>query len=265
MDLIGIDEHFDINYFVPSITAGNVNKNGLESRGRERKVGNWVFYVSGFFLLSFFLAPMVVDSGEIPEINNGRANAFDFATVDGFWSSGNDDTNPNETFAWTELDPYSAFIYAFGDLNCHNKPERSIKINENQMPVCTRDVGIFFGLAVGGFWFSRKGYNRWTIKDTCLSLLPDRWLVGTYQANRRTLIWLFCGLLLCLPLIIDGFTQLLTSYESNNITRPITGIGFGIGLGVLISASYSARSKFFKSAAQVSLPGGMKFRLVEEE
>jgi len=240
-----------------------VNKNGLISRDRERKVGNWVFFICSFFFLSFFIAPMVVESGEIPEINNGRANAFDFATVDGLWSNGN--TNSNQTFAWTELDPYSGFIYAFGDLNCHNKPERSIKINDNQMPVCTRDVGIFFGLAVGGFWFSRKGYNRWTVKDTCLSLIPDKWLLGTYQSNRRTVVWLLCGIILCLPLIVDGFTQLLTSYESNNITRPITGIGFGIGLGVLISAAYSARSKFFKSADHVSLPGGMKFRLVEEE
>ena len=57
----------------------------------------------------------------------------------------------------------------------------------------------------------------------------------------------------------------LTDYESNNITRPVTGAGFGIGLGALISAAYSARAKFFKSAAQVALPGGMKFRLVEEE
>ena len=57
----------------------------------------------------------------------------------------------------------------------------------------------------------------------------------------------------------------LPSYESNNITRPITGIGFGIGLGVLISSAYSARSKSFESASKVSLPGGMKFHLVEEE
>ncbi|MDP7372353.1 MAG: DUF2085 domain-containing protein [Candidatus Poseidoniaceae archaeon] len=240
-----------------------MNKNGLPSRDREKKVGNWVFYISSFFLVSFFVAPLMLAPGEIPELNNGRANAFDFATNDGMWSSGNTDTNA--TFAWTELDPYTGFIYAFGDLNCHNKPERSIKINDNQMPVCTRDVGIFFGLAVGGFWFSRKGYNRWTVKDTCLSLLPDAWLLSTYQANRRTLVWIGCGLILCLPLLVDGFTQLLTPYESNNITRPITGAGFGVGLGVLISAAYSARSKFFKSAAQVNLPGGMKFRLVEEE
>ena len=114
-----------------------MNKNGLISRDREKKVGNGVFYISTFFLLSFFIAPMVVETGEIPEIKNGRANAFDFATEDGFWSSGNDNVNSNETFAWTELNPYSAFIYAFGDLNCHNKGERSILINENQMPVCT--------------------------------------------------------------------------------------------------------------------------------
>ena len=52
---------------------------------------------------------------------------------------------------------------------------------------------------------------------------------------------------LCLPLIIDGFTQLLTDYESNNITRPVTGAGFGIGLGVLISAAYSAQEQNFSN------------------
>ena len=45
----------------------------------------------------------------------------------------------------------------------------------------------------------------------------------------------------------------------------LTGIGFGVGLGVLISATYSAKSKYFKSASQVALPGGMKFQLFEEE
>ena len=237
-------------------------KNGLPSRDRERKVGNWVFSISGFLFVSFFVAPLIVDTNTVPHLE-GRANAFDYATEEGLWSSGNDNTE--NKFAWSELDPYSGFIYAFGDLNCHNKHERSLEINGNQMPVCTRDLGIFFGLAIGGFWFSRKGLNRWTVKDTCLSLVPDKWMLNVYLKNRRTLIWILCGAILCLPLILDGFTQLLTSYESNNITRPITGIGFGIGLGVLISSAYSARSKSFESASKVSLPGGMKFHLVEEE
>ena len=76
-------------------------KNGLESRSREQKVGSWVFYISTFFLISFFVAPMLLEPGEIPELNDGRANAFDFATDDGLWSSGN--ANSNESFAWTEL------------------------------------------------------------------------------------------------------------------------------------------------------------------
>ena len=68
MGLIEIDEHFDVNSFVLPISTPTVNKNGLASREREKKVGNRVFYVSSFFLLSFFIAPMVVETGEIPEI-----------------------------------------------------------------------------------------------------------------------------------------------------------------------------------------------------
>ena len=39
---------------------------------------------------------------------NGRANA-DFATEDGFWSWGNDNTDPNETLL-VGVDPYSVLF-----------------------------------------------------------------------------------------------------------------------------------------------------------
>ena len=42
-----------------------MNKNGLTSRDREKKVGSWVFYVSGFFFISFFVAPMLVGTGAV--------------------------------------------------------------------------------------------------------------------------------------------------------------------------------------------------------
>ena len=58
-----------------------MNKNGLTSRDREKKVGSWVFYVSGFFFISFFVAPMLVGTGEVPPLE-ARANAFDYATSD---------------------------------------------------------------------------------------------------------------------------------------------------------------------------------------
>lgn len=40
---------------------------------------------------------------------------------------------------------------------------------------------------------------------------------------------------LLLPLILDGFVQRLTSYESNNIRRLWTGILFGIGFYMLLA------------------------------
>ena len=69
------------------------------------------------------------------------------------------------------------------------------------------------------------------------------------------------GAILCVPLLIDGFTQLLTGYESNNITRPLTGAPFGIGIAVLTAAAYSARPHFFEQASQVILPGNARFEL----
>lgn len=261
-------------YYSPSVRT-NMGKNGLTNRKPERKVGLWIFYICGFFFVSFFIAPLILAEGSVTNIS-GRANAFDFATSDGFGSSGNSEQSlllhshadgtihTHNEFAWTELDPYTGFIYAFGDLNCHNKHERSWEINGNQMPVCTRDIGIFLGLAIGGFVFSRRGYNRWTIKDTCLSIIPDNWLEKIYRGNHRTIAWIGFGMLFCTPLIVDGFTQLLTDYESNNFTRPLTGGPFGMGLAILIASMYSARPVKFDTASQVELPGGAKFELQVE-
>jgi hypothetical protein len=68
--------------------------------------------------------------------------------------------------------------------------------------------------------------------------------------------------------MIDGFTQLLTDYESNNLARILTGAPFGFGLAILIASMYSARPVKFDTASQVELPGGAKFELqveLEEE
>ena len=173
-----------------------MERNGLETRTRDQKVGLWIGGISFFFLASFFLAPAMVEADTIGELS-GRANMLDFHKEN------------DQNFTWTDLNVYSAAIYAFGDLNCHNKHERSWSINGNQMPVCVRDVGIFAGLALGGFIYSRRGVNRWTIRGTFLSILPDEQLNPIYRKNRRTMLFIAIGAICVIPMALDGFTQLL--------------------------------------------------------
>ena len=164
-------------------------KNGREERDRELKVSNWVLGVSLFFFISFFLAPALVAQGTITDLE-GRANAIDFASEDGRYGYGNQHGDENRTFVWTELNFYSAFIYAFGDFNCHNKAERSWDINGNQMPVCTRDLGIFLGVAIGGTVFRQRGFNRWTVKDSVLSIFKESFLDKIYAKGWRNYLFL---------------------------------------------------------------------------
>ncbi len=251
-----------------------MNKNGLEERGRERKVSLWVMRVSGFFLISFFLVPLINDEGEIPKLS-GRANAMDYATIEGFGSWGNSDYQRAEDlghdqseygyFAWTELDLYSAFIYGFGDLNCHNKYERSWIINGNQMPVCTRDVGIFFGAFLGGLLFFRRGYNRWTIRDSFLSVFPDEKIKSLYEDDRRILAMLAIAAIAVIPIGLDGGIQMLTSYESNSISRLLTGTPFGVFITWFFCSSLCSRpAKFSLDATKVILPGNARLQLLPE-
>ena len=144
-----------------------------------------------FFLSSFFIAPLTVEKNTIPPLS-GRANAFDYVTSQS-WGNQNyvegakigHNQSEYGLFSWSELNVYAAFTYAFGDFNCHQKFERSWEINGNQMPVCVRDIGIFFGLVIGSLLFYLKGFNRWTIKDTMLSIFPDKYLTKIYQQNKR--------------------------------------------------------------------------------
>ena len=229
-----------------------MERNGLESRTRDQKVGLWIGGISFFFLASFFLAPALVESGTIGELS-GRANMLDFHKENEY------------NFTWTDLNIYSASIYAFGDLNCHNKHERSWTVNGNQMPVCVRDVGIFAGLALGGYIYSRRGVNRWTIRDTFLSILPDDRLQPVYRSNRRTMVFIAVGLICVVPLALDGFTQLLTDRESTAFLRLVTGVPFGFGLGLFFAAAYSARPNKFSGPGQVQLPGNVRFQRPPQE
>ena len=249
--------------------------NGRGDRDREKRMSIYISAFFGGYLFLVFLAPIALPANSVPELS-GRANAIDYMTEEGSTGWGNNDWPEGSTlghnqsahggpFAWSELNPIWAFTYGFADLNCHQKHYRSWEINGNQLAFCARDVGIFAGVVIGAAVFGRLGYNRWTLRDTFLSIFPDQWLETVYQKNLRGIAGLCIASILIIPMGIDGFTQLLTDYESNNLLRLITGLGFGIALGLIFVASLSARPNEFEGAWQVSLPGGARFQIKEEE
>ena len=98
-------------------------------------------------------------------------------------------------------------MYWLGDAECHQLSHRSYFINGNQMPFCARDLGLFLGLAVG---FGLVSFYR-------LKIHPVLALMGF------------------LPMAIDGGTQAITNYESNNPLRLITGLIAGIAGSLLLA------------------------------
>ena len=249
--------------------AENVTlRNVLTSREREQRVGRIVAAAVGAYLLLCFLVPLVLPEGTVPELS-GRANALDYASQEswGNLNHGDDaklghDQPSRGTFAWSELNPFWGFVYAFGDLNCHQKHERSWEINGNQMPVCTRDIGIFIGLFIGAALFGLRGVNRWTVRDTFLSVFPDEKIETLYLKDRRMVAMLLLIGIGIAPMGIDGFTQLLTEYESTNPVRVVTGLFSGLVIGWWFSAALCARAAFFdEDATRVSLPANARLMM----
>lgn len=82
---------------------------------------------------------------------------------------------------------------------CHCLSDRSFYFRDKKFPICARCSGELLGFVLSIF------------------------LYKFYSLN------ILINILLILPLLIDGFFQLLTKYESTNIKRLITGILFGYG------------------------------------
>jgi len=117
----------------------------------------------------------------------------------------------NEDFT-NELPAPWNFIYSAGDRLCHQKYERSFIINDNQMPFCARCTAIFLGITIGlGFMIFYK-----------------------INLDEKFILLIIIGLA---PIAVDGFGQQFEFWESNNITRLITGtlVGFvsGIAIGII--------------------------------
>ena len=102
---------------------------------------------------------------------------------------------------------------------CHCMDERSFHFHSRKFPICARCTGEFVGIIFSLF-----------------SCFFFRCKVTT-------------SLVLMIPMILDGFIQLLTSYESINARRFITGFLFGYGIFMLFVISTIAAFNFGRSLA----------------
>lgn len=101
------------------------------------------------------------------------------------------------------LNRLGVFLRIF--FGCHARPDRSFYFRGKQFPICARCTGELVGMLIGIFI------------AICFGVLN---------------FWIAC--LMMIPLVVDGFTQRLTAYESNNIRRLWTGILFGIAFIFMI-------------------------------
>ncbi len=102
------------------------------------------------------------------------------------------------------------FIYKWLPItfHCHCKDHRSFIIKNRKFPICARCTGELVGIILA--------------------------LVLYIFLDMPNIITCF---LMMIPLIVDGFLQQLSAYESTNTKRLITGFLFGVALYALFAHS----------------------------
>lgn len=107
--------------------------------------------------------------------------------------------------------PVSQSFYGILKPLCHQAPTRCLWIFGSNTALCSRCLGIFFALLMTGLYFGIKGAD-------CV-------------------FWK-TAILLNLPALIDGYTQLRGWRMSNNLLRLGTGLMAGVGAGVFLFPLY---------------------------
>jgi len=96
------------------------------------------------------------------------------------------------------------FFNFIGSLVCHQRPERTLIIGGQHLPVCARCTGGYLGFLVG---YVVLLFRRKDAKGP-----PSLWMT----------------MMLSTPMIIDVFMQVLYIRESTNSWRLLTGLFFGV-------------------------------------
>lgn len=156
-----------------------------------------LFFLCSAFSIYIVLAPLCQQSNTIKDLS-GSVGMLD-----------NKNITLRMAFPWN-------YIYAFGDVWCHQKSERSFFINGNQMPLCARCFGLFLGVSLG----------------ICLSIFSKTKI--DRNIHKKILIPLILGYS---PLAVDEAGQLAKLWHSTNALRILTGTLTGLAFGFILSIS----------------------------
>jgi len=146
------------------------------------------FAVSAVWLVLVIAAPFMVPSHTLTDLS-GRVGYHD-----------ND-------LQFSGLSAIPHAIYWIGDAECHQIASRSYFLNGNEMPFCSRDLGLFLGIGLG---FGLMSFYRYKLNPVF-------------------------SILSMVPIGLDGGLQAVTDYESTNPVRVATGIIAGAGLALLLA------------------------------
>jgi len=175
---------------------------------------------------SLFLVPFTLPPGEAAGLD-GNANLVD--------NYGH----------YTSYPPYQQAIYVLGDFQCHQMGARSMWFNGNQMPIDARMTSMYVFASFGILTAIFARPTPW-LSEGVTGVLPRRLRVPLRA--RLGNVWtavLLLGLAV-VPVAIDGFYQLLTPYESTNLTRVLTGIPSGWAGGLFLGMMFVSLQQFEK-------------------
>ena len=123
--------------------------------------------------------------------------------------------------------PLSALFYVAGSLICHQIPDRSFHLQEFQLPVCARCLGLYAGAAAG--CLAGRGIPRTaeTLRRGALQLTETPRFRGSAVRHRLTL-------LAALPTAITWALEWGAGVPFSNVTRMLAALPLGATVAVVV-------------------------------
>jgi len=198
--------------------------------------------LSLIWTVSIFAAPFTQPPGTVALSANGGANRIDNAALYGGYNG------------------YAQAVYFLSDIQCHQMPQRSLYLNENQMPLDARMTSIYAFMNLG-LLSAALIVPASTLSQGILNVLPHRprrWVRDHLRVDVGAFLLILATLL---PVAVDGFTQLFEWRESTNELRVLTGAFTGWGTGLLLGVMFTSLKQFELEMRAVRATRGVDQRL----